>query len=351
MIKELLEKCTGFATSGGLVPFGDWLHYFAWDVIAAMTFTESFGFVRDGRDKEDLINNSISATRYLAVVGQIPFLDRLLGKNLVWPLGPPTLSTAAAFAKKQVDDRLASETTREDSKKIDFLGRFLSLPDSRHMVVSWLMRNVAAGSDSTAILLRSVLYFLSQHPQVQDKLAVELRECFGQGKYGERLNLRYRDLKQLVYLRAVINESLRMHPPVALGLEREVPAGGWKLPDGRYLPCGTLVGINPAIICQHVAIFGEDVDIFRPERWIESPGRYENGNVSGKRLQRMEKVLGFCFGHGKRRCPGRHVALMETYKVVVALIMRFKIHAQGQWSTRNAWFHYQTDFNVTMEMR
>lgn len=336
MIEELLEQCTGFATSGGLVPFGDWLHYFARDVIAAMTFTKSFGFVRDGRDKEDLINNSISATRYLAVVGQIPFLDRLLGKNPVWPLGPPTLSTAAAFAKKQVDDRLASETTREDSKKIDFLGRFLSLPDSRDMVVSWLMRNVAAGSDSTAILLRSVLYFLSQHPQVQDKLAVELRERFGRRERGERLNLNDRDLKQLVYLRAVIIESLRIHSPVALGLEREVPAGGRTMPDGRSLPGGTLVASNPAIVCRHAATFGEDVDIFRPERWVEPPGRHENGNVSSKRLQRMEKVLTFCFGHGKRRCPGRHVALMETYKVVGALVMRFKIHAQGHWSTRNA---------------
>ena len=68
---------------------------------------------------------------------------------------------------------------------------------------------------------------------------------------------------------AVIDESFRIHPPVGLILERLVPRGGVTL-HSVHLPMDTVVGINAWVLHRNKEIFGEDVNEFRPERWIDS---------------------------------------------------------------------------------
>lgn len=67
---------------------------------------------------------------------------------------------------------------------------------------------------------------------------------------------------------AVIHESLRIHGNLGLIIERLVPPEGVVL-DGYKIPGGTVVGINAWVIHRNRDIFGEDVDTFRPERWLE----------------------------------------------------------------------------------
>lgn len=68
---------------------------------------------------------------------------------------------------------------------------------------------------------------------------------------------------------AVINEALRIHPSTGLILERCVPRGGIKI-HGTYLAENTIIGVNCWVINRNKDIFGEDVESFRPERWIDS---------------------------------------------------------------------------------
>ena len=69
---------------------------------------------------------------------------------------------------------------------------------------------------------------------------------------------------------AVIHESLRIHGNLGLINERITPPGGANI-DGYHIPGGTIVGINPWVIHRNTDIFGKDVDVFRPERWLEGP--------------------------------------------------------------------------------
>lgn len=68
---------------------------------------------------------------------------------------------------------------------------------------------------------------------------------------------------------AVINEALRIHPSTGLILERYVPRGGIEI-HGTYLAENTIIGVNCWVINRNKDIFGEDVESFRPERWIDS---------------------------------------------------------------------------------
>ena len=70
--------------------------------------------------------------------------------------------------------------------------------------------------------------------------------------------------------RAVINEALRIHPSTGLTLERCVPKGGIVLHRIR-IPEKTIIGVNCWAVNRNKEIFGKDVEIFRPERWIDSP--------------------------------------------------------------------------------
>lgn len=71
---------------------------------------------------------------------------------------------------------------------------------------------------------------------------------------------------------AVIQESLRIHGNLGLVNERVTPPEGAFI-DGYHIPGGTIVGINPWVIHRNAKIFGDDVDDFRPERWLDGDGR------------------------------------------------------------------------------
>lgn len=73
----------------------------------------------------------------------------------------------------------------------------------------------------------------------------------------------------MIYLQAVLKEAMRIHPAVGLLLERVVPREGCEI-AGVKLPPGTIVGINPWVLHHDPQVWGEDVHIFRPERWLEA---------------------------------------------------------------------------------
>lgn len=86
----------------------------------------------------------------------------------------------------------------------------------------------------------------------------------------ERHNLVYLDSNaNHVPSQATMKEAMRIHPAVAYPLERLVPKGGAEL-CGVHLPGGTRVGINASVVHMNKEVFGEDVDEFRPERWLDA---------------------------------------------------------------------------------
>ena len=116
------------------------------------------------------------------------------------------------------------------------------------------------------------------------------------------------------YLHACIQEAFRLHPPLAINFERIVPSSG-AIICGNWVPAGTVVGVSPGVVQRHKPTFGDDVDSFRPERWL----------VDDKQeLWAMEKAM-FQYGAGNHMCLGRHIATMEIYKLVPCLLSTFEV--------------------------
>ena len=98
-----------------------------------------------------------------------------------------------------------------------------------------------------------------------------------------------------------------MMPPVLSGFPKRVPPEGDTI-DGVFFPGGTEIFINTWNMARNKAIFGLDVDIFRPERFLEC-------GIEAR--ARMAKTIDLIFGHGRWQCPGKTLAWIELNKFFV----------------------------------
>lgn len=115
------------------------------------------------------------------------------------------------------------------------------------------------------------------------------------------------EAKKLPYLQAVIREGLRMYPPVTGLGSKQVPKGG-DIINGQFVPEGTQVGTNYFGLMRSKSVWGNDADLFRPERWLEA---------KEDQLKVMNGVADLAFGYGKYSCLGKPVAMMELNKIFV----------------------------------
>lgn len=229
-------------------------------MIGSLTFSQPFGYMKKGHDFDGTIIASALSVDYFAQIGQMPFLDWLLNKNPMVRIGPPDMSHVTHFSIAQLQRRLEQQEQRKSSEEPDFLDHFIdgmkSNPDSvdAKLVLNFLLANVLAGADTTAIALRAIFDFLLQNQHAMTKLKSEILTL----GFNDAEAVPYSRARSLPYLDAVIRESLRMHPSVAMPLERYVPNTGLTLPDGSFIPPGVAVGLNPYIIGRNEVVWGED---------------------------------------------------------------------------------------------
>ncbi|CAH0038024.1 unnamed protein product, partial [Clonostachys rhizophaga] len=145
----------------------------------------------------------------------------------------------------------------------------------------------------------------------------------------------------------------RIAPALGLMLEREVPEGGVELPDGRFVPARTKMGINPCVVTRDRGLFGDDADTFRPERWLRVKGEEGEAEYT-RRVRRMHEATDFMYGHGTRVCMGKHLAKVEMYKLFATLFAAYDIKLTDpdhEWKYHNSWFMYHSDIPCTITRR
>ena len=262
----------------------------------------------------------------------MPWLDYLFIKNpLRQFVSGGSTGAVARFARDRMRERLQSPQKKNESRK-DFLSRFLEAKVRSPNVVddaqvfSYTVSNMNAGSDTTAISLRAILYYTMKNKRVMDKLRGELHAAVDMGKVSNPVS--WKQSQELPYLDAVIKEALRLHPAVGLLLERVVPDGGLQLPNGPLLPRGTIVGSNPWIIHRH-SVFGDKAEDFIPERWLRGEDESEIA-FEGRRQNMVRATL--TFGAGPRTCIGKNISLLEIYKLIPSLLLAYDVRSYPQFA-------------------
>ena len=284
----------------------------------------------------------------------MPFLDLLLIKNPIRLFCSRiglinSTSPVVNFAKTRIAERMNTPKESVPSNR-DFLSRFLEAgkkdPEFLHpqRILSLTTANMFAGSDTTAITLRAIFYYLLKNPETLHRLLKEIEETDKAGLLSRDDQLvTWDEVHDLPYLTAVIKESLRCHPAAGLPLERIVPPGGIEI-CGQFIPGGTIVGCNAWVVHCSETVFGAEPKRFRPERWLD---------VSEKAKSDMNTFL-FSFGAGARTCVGKNISYLEMYKLVPAVLRTFELsleNPQEEWELRNAWFVKQSNFLIRLRTR
>lgn len=319
-IQELLDliRKKYMSSSAGSKPMdlARKIQYFTLDVISTLGFGESFGDLLADADLNDYIKSGeqgltvvmISAALGLTKYLQWPPIARLLGPSEQDKSG---FGKMMGVARKLIDSRLEKST----EGRSDMLASFIHHGLSKEDLFTEAVLQILAGSDTTATAVRSIMLYLITHPRIYYRLQAEVDSAIRSGVAPAAPSIiQDTSLQGLPYLQAVVREGIRVFPPVTDPVPKKVPKGGDRITvEGKqyYLPGGTDISYNAWGLHHKKAIFGEDADQFRPERWL-----LEDNKINADKLTAMRRTTELIFGYGKYQCLGKAIAWLEITKVI-----------------------------------
>ncbi|PSN61451.1 cytochrome P450 oxidoreductase [Corynespora cassiicola Philippines] len=336
--------------SGEVFDMSLWLRRYTFDVVGEIFYGREggFGFLREGIDYNnwislfDVLMKPIAANHYiprglknLALAGQFLLSSEIRAGMLGYPT---TVQQAHEALKQRMEDMASNRPVNRN----DVLSKLIDVANSEDKksefnmldVTAEILSIIFAGADTTATSLISIFYFIHKNPPVLKRLLEEIDAAFSDGRL--KHPVRFNDAFKLPYLRAVVNESMRIHPSMGLSLPRIVPPDGAQI-CGKYIPGGFEVAMNPPVVHFDPKVFGEDADKFVPERWIRD-GERVGANMERHILQ---------FGYGKRICIGKHIAHTEMYKLLPTILHKYTFELQvEEWSTKREFFQQQKNVLV-----
>ena len=180
------------------------------------------------------------------------------------------------------------------------------------LVRNHLILFLLVGHDSTSSLLTSLMYVLSQNPQVEDKMRNEVNDVMGD----ELPDMQ--NIKKLPYTMCVIKETLRLYPPAQALLKtclKDTKLGPYQITEGSK------VLVLTRELHRNKSLWGDDADAFDPDRFMPN---------SPKAPKHESAWLPF--SSGTRGCIGMQFSLIEARLILARIMQRgitFRLHKEA----------------------
>ncbi|TKA49840.1 hypothetical protein B0A55_12779, partial [Friedmanniomyces simplex] len=292
-VSKFLEQLSNNSAAGP-VNMVAWANLLTFDMVGDMAFGENFGCLDRG-DYDPFVRAIQSMATELTYTQmwkywRLQALPKyLMSKEVV---GKRVENVKRAMAA--VGRRLQRETSRKD-----FMHYILAANDEKGMSPQEIHVNAfslnIAGSD-------------------YERLMAEITAAFG-----SETDITIASTHNLEFMDAVINESLRLYPPVAITMPRRTPLGGETI-DGIYVPGGMTVGVHHFSCYRHPENFYRSND-FLPERFLAA-------NRDLAPFQEDNRACLQPFSFGPRGCLGKNLARAEMRLALAKLLFRFAVKLQ-----------------------
>nr|QWK52363.1 cytochrome P450 71A23 [Isatis tinctoria] len=275
------------------------------DVICRVALGQKYGV---GTDFKEMIDRLMRQLGTFTVGSYVPWLSWI---DWICGLERQLEKTAKAF--DNLLEKIVQDHEDGDGDKADFADVLLAVQRDksvgfeikRSSVKAIILDAFVGGTDTSSTLLEWEMHELLRHPDCLKRLQEEVRTvCKGRSSVSED------EIQDMHYLRAVIKEALRLHPPVPL-MVPHVSTEDVEL-RGRHVPAGTQVMINLYAVGREAATWGPDADEFKPERHLNSSADF--------RGQDFELIP---FGAGRRMCPGTSFAVVLNEVALANLMFGF----------------------------
>jgi cytochrome P450 len=321
---------------------GVWSTLLTIDVLGELCFGNNFGAMKEGGCY--IMDLLLSSARFQQCVAFLPprevlfpfmkphhliFIGRLTGSQ--------SLLNKVRFRQdigKLVEKRFAVEkadsTKAEEEKRKDFFYYLLHAKDPTTGdkflpadLVGEAALLVGAGSDTSSTAISALFFYLVRNERALRKLSEEVRNTFSdieEIKYSAKLT-------DLSYLRACIDEAMRMSPPVPGLLDRLVLPGGAMI-DGHMIPEGTTVGV-PIYAAHHNEAYYPKPFEYIPERWIAGDDSTKTaGFLVTPTSVEVAKSAFHAFSSGPRGCVGKNMAYIEMFTAIARAVFLFDMRLQ-----------------------
>lgn len=318
MDQVISENCSQEGWSN--MDFLPWCNYIAFDVIGDLAFGERFGMLETGadvaaveRDGEIFYSPAIqilnersdfSAAQGCLPVGLRPYMKYI---DPWFSRGADSVKNLTGIAVNRVKVRLS----QPDQSRKDLLARLQTGRDADgnpmgvEELIAECLTQLIAGSDTVSNSLCAIVWWIAKHPTVKKKLVEELDEHID----SEDTATSYHTAKDLPYLHACINETLRIHSTSSIGLPRFLSESiHFK---GHLLKSGLVCSVPSFDIHRNPEVW-DNCELFQPERWLQPD------------VQKYDRAF-MPFSVGPRSCIGRNLAMMELSMIISTIFKRYVV--------------------------
>lgn len=229
-----------------------------------------------------------------------------------WPTPKNKKFKAASEKLNAVIYKIIADKKENDSNPDDLLSRFMNPEDPKLKPLNEqelrdeVMTVFFAGHETSANVLSWSFYLAAKHPEIQEKIFKEVNDL------GDR-ELTYEDLHHLKYTAQVLNETMRIYPPVwHLGRMnlKDDEIGGYKIPAGSHVRMSPLA-------------------LHRNEKFWSNPEKFDPDRFSDEHMKTQKPFSFIPFGAGPRLCAGRNFAMMEMVLILAMCIRKYKFTHTG----------------------
>lgn len=326
----LVERVRGAAAGGAAVDLCELLVAYANTVVSRAAFGDDSarGLYEEGNKERELrkVFNDFQELLGTAPLGELlPWLGWLDAVRGMEGKIRRTFKALDGVLEKVIGDhrrrRQAGQQTGDDGgDHRDFVDVLLDVSDtddeagmrlSTTEIKAIILDMFAAGTDTTSTAMEWAMAEVITHPDSMRKLQDELRAAVG----GSGHVITEDHIDKLHYLKAVVKETLRLHPPIPLLVPREPQDDAEIL--GHHVPAGTRVVINAWAVGRDPAAW-ERAEEFVPERFLDGAVDYK-----GQDFQLIP------FGAGRRGCPGVGFAAATVEMALASLMYHFDWEPAG----------------------
>lgn len=296
-------------TKNGKVDLVRWLNFTTFDIIGEIATSSTFHCL-DKKEYHPWVNIVLHFKAVLAA-NALKFYPVL--EAFVMSITPAAdLTFALSTIHDKVKDRMAREPDMPDniSHILEHNAKNPEIAMSDGEIEANMMVILVAGSETLTTTLTAAIHFLLGNPTTLNNLRVEIHENFHTED-----EITGPSTGKLKYLNAVLNETMRMAPPLPDGLRRLVPSGGATI-AGNFIPEGTTVSVPCYSAFRCEANFTAP-DEFKRERWLVSKNMFEFGGDYKSAFQPFS-----CGPHG---CLGQNLAWLEMRVILCRILWRFAI--------------------------
>lgn len=317
LVRQIDERIA----AGDEINMRRYLNYYTIDLFSQLLYGETLGCLERGNDLVDAETpeGNVYKAPFIQSLHDATIINTVLGMEA--PLLPLTkrLFQWHPYKKAGADyDNIIYHNTQKRQRNTDAehdifsnlmknaKGEDLNLSPGEVLAECSVMMN--AGTDTTTAALTNAIFLIYKHPIILTKLREELDAATGVADVPT-----YDELAKLPYLRACIEESLRVRPASSFGLPRVVPKGGRWI-AGKFIDEDVTVSVPTYTLLRSPEAFHEP-ETFNPDRWI-----YGDKAKMGK--------AHLPFSTGPRACIGRNIAYFEQLLVIGTLVRLFDFDFQ-----------------------